>query len=132
MPDDYVLDTSAIVAVLEAEPRAGTVIDLLRRAGRLSGRIYAPFIALMEAEYTMLRRLSVERADTAIRSVELWPVTVAESSPVWRRAAATLKARGGLSLADAWIASLAIIREAELVHKDREFDSIPGLRSVRL
>lgn len=52
--------------------------------------------------------------------------------PEWRKAAARLKARAGLSLGDAWNASLALLLDAELVHKDPEFDDVKGLKSLRL
>lgn len=35
--------------------------------------------------------------------------------------AAQLKAKGGLSIADSWIAATALARSATLVHKDSEF-----------
>ena len=59
-------------------------------------------------------------------------VSVIESNPGWGVLAADVKSRGGLSLADAWIASLALMHDAELVHKDPEFDRVEGLRSFRL
>jgi hypothetical protein len=30
------------------------------------------------------------------------------------------------------MAALAVLEDAELVHKDPEFDAVPGLRAVRL
>jgi predicted nucleic acid-binding protein len=46
--------------------------------------------------------------------------------------AAEVKSRDGLSVADAWIASSALLHDAELVHKDSEFDAVQGLRSYHL
>jgi predicted nucleic acid-binding protein len=46
--------------------------------------------------------------------------------------AAQVKATYSLSVADAWIASLAIFHSARLVHRDPEYDAIEGLRSLRL
>jgi predicted nucleic acid-binding protein len=132
MADNVVLDTSAIIAVLEAEPEASRVVELLQNAGRSSVRIHVAFVSLMETEYILLRRLHRERVDAAIFGVESWPIEVAESTPEWRRAAAEIKAHGRLSFADAWIASLAVLKGGALLHKDKEFDSVPGLRSVRL
>jgi predicted nucleic acid-binding protein len=44
--------------------------------------------------------------------------------------AAELKARYPISLADAWIAAAALLEQADLVHKDPEFEVIvaPQLR----
>src|SRR5947208_240594 len=46
--------------------------------------------------------------------------------------AARMKAGGGLSVADAWIAATAVVREAVLVHKDREFARVRQVRQERL
>lgn len=132
MPASVVLDTSAIVAWLEDEPGADQVEALLRRAARSQTTVYVAFISLMEAQYIMIRRAGDENAAAAISFVENWPLEIVDSDREWGREAAAVKARGGLSLADAWIAALAMRLDADLVHKDKEFDSVPGLRSVRL
>ena len=132
MPDELVLDTSAIIAWFEDEAGADEVEDLVRKAQRDEVTIYVAFVSLMEADYIMERKVGREQAETSIANVENWPISVVESHPQWRYQAARIKARGGLSLADSWIASLALMTGAELVHKDKEFDSVPGLRSVRL
>ena len=128
----FVLDTSAIMAVLEDEPQAQAVLRILSDATHGGAILYLPFMALMEVEYILLRRVQPERAAAAVSVLDNWPATVVESNASWRRHAAMVKAAGGLSLADSWIAALAILSDAQLVHKDPEFDRIPGLRSVKL
>ena len=129
----YVLDTSAVLAVLLAEPGYEKVTDLLALADRNGGPdILLPFMALMEMQYRLLRDLPSGDAQAAVRLVEAWPAEVMESSPPWRQRAAEVKSRGGLSVADAWIASLALLHDAELVHKDPEFDAVEGLHSRHL
>ena len=118
------------------EPGADEV-DALLTEGRASGgtgatEIVIPFIALMEVEYGLLRKYSLEQVDRVLQAIQAWPATIVESNPSWRRAAASIRARYRLSLADAWVASLAVIHDAELVHKDPEFDQIPALRAIRL
>jgi predicted nucleic acid-binding protein len=129
---DYVLDTSAILALILAEPEAASVVRLLESARDSSATIAVPFLALMETEYKLLRQVSAEDADVALQVILQWPVDVVESHEPWRRAAARVKAGGGLSVADAWMASLALISDAQLLHKDPEFDAVPELRSERL
>ncbi|MHB8167515.1 MAG: PIN domain-containing protein [Sulfuricella sp.] len=46
--------------------------------------------------------------------------------------ASSIKAVHPLSLADAWIAASALELGATLVHKDPEFESLPGLIEERL
>jgi predicted nucleic acid-binding protein len=88
-------------------------------------------MALTEAEYWLLRRLP-EETEWPMLLLQSWPVKVEESYPEWQHQAARLKAKGFLSVADAWIAALAIIWDAELVHKDPEFDQIQGLKTLCL
>jgi len=40
--------------------------------------------------------------------------------------------RGRLGVQDAWIAATAIAHDAELLTRDADFETVPGLRTVRL
>ena len=124
----YVLDTSALVSYLKDEPEAGQVEAVLRQPDDLM----IPFMTMMELRYVLLRAYSVSHVDQIIETLRSCGASIVESSPVWGGRAAAVKARGGLSLGDAWIAALALMHDAELVHKDPEFDRVEGLRSLRL
>ena len=128
----YVFDTSAVLAVFLAEPGYEAATDVLARPEAPGQEILLPFMALMEFQYRLLRDFSPEDGLAALRLVEAWPAKVIESSPLWRQRAAEVKSRGGLSVADAWIASLALLQDGELVHKDAEFDAVEGLRALKL
>lgn len=128
----YVLDTSAVLSVLLGEPEGQAVIDILAQAEQGAALVLIPFLALMESEYQLLRRFQTERVESSLLLVEGWPTTIVESDEAWRREAARIKADGRLSLADAWMAALAMLHDAKLVHKDPEFDHVAGLQSVRL
>jgi predicted nucleic acid-binding protein len=86
----------------------------------------------MEVDYILRRQLSGTEVERTIATLREWPVAIIESSGEWGRQAALVKSRGGLSLADAWIAALALLQDAELVHKDPEFDGVEGLRALKL
>jgi predicted nucleic acid-binding protein len=132
----FVLDTSAILCFLNREDgfeRVREIIDSARDPSRMDrSETLIPFVAVMELEYLLLRRFSAVRTDQTLSLVENWPAVVVESDVTWRRAAAALKARTPLSVADAWIASLAQLRSGILVHKDPEYDQAPELQVVRL
>jgi predicted nucleic acid-binding protein len=64
--------------------------------------------------------------------IRAWPVELVESTERWRSEAARIKAEYSLSLADAWIAALALLRSARLVHRDPEYDAILDLETLRL
>ena len=132
MPN-YILDSSAILCLLFGEDGAEDVSELLQKAGSGSTvKILVPFIALMEVDYWLLRRLPPEEVAGIMLRLEICTVTIVESYPEWRHQAAKLKSSAVLSVADAWIASLAIIHNAQLVHKDPEFNKIPGLSALEL
>ena len=124
----YVLDTSALVSYFKDEPEAGQVEVVLRQPDNLM----IPFMTIMELRYVLLRAFTDSHAGQIIETLRSCGASIVESSPDWGIQAAAIKARGGLSLADAWIAALALTHDAELVHKDPEFDSVEGLRSLRL
>jgi predicted nucleic acid-binding protein len=119
----YVLDTSAIMAVVFDEDGAQQVRDLVRSHAH---EIALPFLAQMEVHYKLLQE-APEMVDEALAMISEWAVETVESSVSWRDAAAIVKARGKLSLADAWMAALALLREATLVHKDPQFEAVPDL-----
>jgi predicted nucleic acid-binding protein len=131
MPD-FVLDTSAVLTVLNREDGLDTVLPLLEKANDRQDVVYIPFMALMELEYLLLRKVSPEETMAILALVRAWPVEVPESTEEWSHRAALIKARTPLSVADAWIASLALWHHAELVHKDPEYEHVPDLPMVKL
>jgi predicted nucleic acid-binding protein len=139
----YVLDTSALMALVLDEPGAMEVLSILgsRLGGEVHERaddepepppVYLPFVALMELEYRVTQLYGLYEAERRSAMIRHWPVELVESGPRWRLHAGRIKAKHRLSLADAWIAALAILNSARLVHRDPEFDAIEGLRSLRL
>ena len=125
----YVLDTTALVAYFKAEPLGAQVRDMLLQQ---PSNLLLPFMTIMEAQYVLARTFSPSEVEQFIATLRGLGAPIIESDPAWGVAAARIKSGGGLSLADAWIAALALMHDAELVHKDPEFDRVEGLRSYRL
>lgn len=128
----YVLDTSALLSLLRDEEGAQEVEDILKASEASRSRTYLPFMSLMELEYVALRERGRAATEQVLRLIQTWPVVRMESSPEWGSKAAWVKSRAPLSVADAWNAALALILDAELVHKDPEFDRVPDLKHRRL
>ena len=124
----FVVDTSAIVGFLLDEPGSDQVQAIMEG----DEEVALPFMVLMETRYVLMRQLSSSHVERLIEILRAAPIEVIESDPEWGRRAAEVKARGGLSLADAWIAALALQRDAVLVHKDPEFDKVEGLQALTL
>ena len=94
--------------------------------------VLLPFMTVMEVTYVLRRKLPPVQVEHMIAAMREWPTTTVESNPEWGQRAAEVKSRGGLSVADAWNAALALMHEAQLVHKDSEFDAVEGLRAYHL
>ena len=56
----YVLDTSALLTVLNQEDGLDTVLSLLDMATEGQATVYVPFMVLMELEYLLLRKIGPE------------------------------------------------------------------------
>ncbi len=122
----YLLDTSALLTLIEDEPGVDRVEQLLRNE-----TVLVPWLALLEATYVSRRERGAEEAQRryalirALPAMFLWEVT---ETIILQ--ASEFKAEYRLSLADAIIASYAASQGAALVHKDPEFEALTD--SVRL
>ncbi|MGH6689278.1 MAG: PIN domain-containing protein [Gammaproteobacteria bacterium] len=119
-----VLDTSALLALRGNERGADHVEQLLEAAKRGRGRLVLSFMTRMELLYTIERAEGETAARDALRLVDSFPIEWVSCEPGILQTAATLKARGGLSVADSWIAATAVAYDAILVHRDPEFASL--------
>lgn len=122
----YVFDTSAWLALIEDEPGAEIVQNLLERTVSDHVKILVSFMSFMEVFYITLQERELEEAHTRLRLMESLPITRVESTVAMNIAAAKLKVKHRVSVADAWIAALTSERNATLVHKDPEFEQIEG------
>jgi len=120
---NYVLDTSALLTLMEEEPGAERVETILRREA-----VLIPFPVLLEVYYISLQERSEAVADQRYALI----CNVPRVDICWKMdeptllTAARFKARFHVSFADALIAAFAAQHHAILVHKDPEFDALKG------
>lgn len=120
---NYVLDTSALLTLMEEEAGAERVETILRR-----GPVMIPFPVLLEIYYISLQERSEAVADQRYALICNLP----RVDICWKMddptllTAARFKARCHVSFADALIAAFAAQNHAILVHKDPEFDALQG------
>lgn len=118
----YVLDTSAVFALIEDEDGADRVEQILEE-----DEILLPWLVLLEITYVSRQEwgeeIATHRYDMLKRlnAKILW-----EADESVLLTAANLKANNHLSLADSIIAAFAIKNEATLLHKDPEYDALTG------
>src|SRR4029077_9724182 len=103
------------------ERGADHVEGILDAARKGRGQVLLSFMTRMELLYTIERAEGEAAAHDALRLVDSFSLEWVTCEPAILRAAATLKARGRLSVADSWIAATAAVRNAILVHRDPEF-----------
>ena len=129
---NFLLDTSALLALRDDEPGAERAVNLLQSSSNGEITCHGCFISLMEVLYRVWKDEGEEAGRSAYRICLRLPMTwLHESAPLLERAA-EIKAQFPLSLADAWIAAAALELDAILVHKDPEFEKISGLQQDRL
>jgi PIN domain nuclease of toxin-antitoxin system len=119
----YVHDASALIAYLRNEPGAQSVVDILIEQDSVHV-VHA--VNLCEVYYDAIRTSSQTDAETVLTEVSsLNIVTRHDLDDALWKAAAVLKAGGGLSLADCFALALAQRLEGVLLTADhREFDPI--------
>ena len=118
----YVLDTSALFALIEDEPGADRVQEVLE-----TREVWIPWLVLLELAYVTRQERGEAEAEARYALAKALPATV-----VWDideplvLTAARLKALHRVSLADALIAAYAKRRAAVLLHKDPEYEVLAG------
>ncbi len=132
MPEAFVLDTSALLALRSDEAGAERVAQILQLGRRGKTRNYVSFMTRMELLYRVTATEGDESARTAIRLIDAAGVHWVSCDPEILDLAARFKARGALSVADAWIAATAATKRAVLVHKDPEFATVREIDQERL
>jgi len=119
----HVLDTSALLTLIEDEAGAETVERVIR-----SSRVVLPAVVLMEVFYILRQeRGEAEAYRLYAHCREIADELVSELDEPTVLQAGRFKADHKVSLADAWIAAVAKLKGAILVHKDPELEALEGL-----
>ncbi|MFN8476011.1 MAG: PIN domain-containing protein [Anaerolineae bacterium] len=122
----YLLDTSALLTLMENEAGADRVEAILRMED-----VLIPCTALLEVYYITCRRQGEAEADRRYAMLKVLSATILwELDEPTILHAGRIKAAHSLSFADAVAAAMAAQNDAILVHKDPEFDALAN--QVRL
>jgi predicted nucleic acid-binding protein len=119
-----VLDASAMLALLFDEAGAEMMEELFHKASDADKPAFISAVNWAEVLYVIERKRGQAGLDTARQFESTMPL---ETVPVDRElaeAAAALKVKYDLGLADAFAAALAIHKKAELVAADKEFAAV--------
>jgi len=121
-----VLDSYSLLAYIEGEAGAETMIEIFRVA-RDSGRsLFLSVVNWGEVYYITMREAGHERADEVAHLISTLPIQIVPADLDLTRQAAELKSKHRMSYADCFAAALAKSRKAELVTGDRDFRQVEG------
>ena len=120
-PDLFVLDTSAVLALIEDEAGADRVEQLLR-----SAETVLPWPVLMETYYITQRERGQAEADRRYAMLKRAADVIWETDEPVLLTAARLRGEHPISFADALIAAYALRHDATLVHRDPEYAALEG------
>jgi len=128
---DAVLDTSAVVCVLEDEPGADVVEERLGAAQAEKIRLGVSCVSLVEVYYKAHQSEGQQHASHLVTMMKSWPVEFIYPDEALCLAAGEIKALFPLSFADAFVAATARETKSVLFHKDPEFESLRGTVNLR-
>lgn len=119
-PKRYLLDTSALLTLIEDEAGADQVEHVLTKE-----EVLLPWLVLLEAYYITQQEQSQAEADRRYALIKQLPAQILwEMEEPTLLTAGRIKVTHRLSLADAIIAAFAIQHQAILLHKDPEFEAL--------
>lgn len=125
-PGSYVLDTHALLALVQDEPGADLVSALIERAAA-DATLNLSLINFGEIAYILEREQGTARATELLETIRQLPVTLYEVTEARILAAAHIKAHHRVSYADAFAIALAQELNATLVTGDPEIHATSGL-----
>lgn len=119
-PEQYVLDTSALLALIEDEAGADRVYEIIE-----GHQAVAPWVVLLEISYITQQERGQDEAERRYAFIKTLPLTIVwEADEALLLQASRLKASHRISLGDSIIAAYAIRLKAVLLHKDPEFEAL--------
>ena len=132
MAEIFVLDTSAWLALDEAEPGAEEVEAILAEAWLGKAEVHSCFVTLTELEYIRTQERDAQQAAELLAFAKSQHTVWHHSDDALCAAAAKLKAVHRISFADSFVAALAQKLNATLMHKDPDFDAVKGEVNQRM
>ncbi len=121
---DYVLDSYALLAYLEAEPGSDRIKELLESAKDGMRHIYMCVVNLGEVMYIVERERGLPKAQETLARIDELPIEIMSADRTLTLAAAHLKMDCPIAYADCFAAALSQVKNATLVTGDPEFRKI--------
>lgn len=129
---EYVLDSYALLAYLEAEPGSDRVRELLEAAKGGKCHLYMCVVNLGEVMYIVERERGLPKAQETLARIDELPIAIIDVDRVLTLAAAHLKMDCPIAYADCFAAALSQLKNATLITGDPEFRKIKADCDVQI
>ena len=126
-----VLDTSALFTLIEEEPGPEDVEKIIQETLDGQYQLFISIIAKIELFYISVQEQSLSIAKKRIQLINDLPIDTIDLTDDLIENIGKFKAKYSISFADSCIAGLANKLNAELVHKDPEFDNLKNQIKLR-
>ena len=126
MNPNHILDSFAVLVLLQKEPGSEDVLRLLREAQTGTSRVLMTWVNVAEVAYIIHRRWGQDRVHEVLANLEAAGVAIVPVGRELALAAAAIKATHPVAFADAMAAALALAEQAVLVTGDPEFRKVEG------
>lgn len=117
----YVLDASALLALLEKKPGAPMVNEFLKEALRSRAQVLMSAANCGEVYSKLVRARGRDEAQATLTVIHPLPITLENVTPQRALQAAEVKVKYKLYYVDAFAAALALEYKATLVTSDSDF-----------
>jgi len=125
--NQYVLDTSALLAYIENEDGADEIDSLLKQALQNQLLLFMSVMSSVEIFYISWQEQGMVVAVERLKLLNDLPITQVALDNQLVQLIGEIKATKKMSLADSCIAGLAKFKQAILVHKDPEFEQVENI-----
>lgn len=127
---NFVLDSFALLAYLQAEPASLKVKETLKLARDEDAEVFLSLINLGEIVYTVERKLGEDTSREILQDVLTLPIEIAEVTMERVLSAAHIKGKFRISYADAFAVALAQEMTATVITGDPEFKRVESLVTI--
>jgi len=126
----FVLDSFALLAFFQGEPRGVKVKEIIERSLREECRLALATVNLGEVVYRTIRQHGPERTRNVLAKIEEFGIAIVDVDRDLALEAANLKVRYRLGYADCFVAALARRLDAAVVTGDPDFRQVEQLIAV--
>ena len=131
MADRFVLDSFALMALLQDEPGAPQVQGLLEHAAKGGCELFMTVLNLGEVLYTVESRRGLEAAQEVLAAVDQFPIEFVDIDRSLALSSARLKSSSGVGYADCFAGALAQHLGGTIVTGDPDFHRIEDVVQIQ-